>query len=371
MNERTAVQIDQVRREVAREPGRAGRRQQRAGAALRAPRPRDQAARQQRPPGGEVEDGPRWVLQAAGRPLGHQPQRDPAGPQQDSQPPQARPLTRRCPRGARPTDRASRMKPSALAAASRGPYALASRLEISTTAGAPGVPARRSATAKPSRLRQLDVEQHLISGRSRPLAAIASSPPAASPTGANPSPTQAAPEPTPGTRHTVICDTGDHASILDAVSMSRARIRPYRHNRMEKLEQMLQRAEGDGGGVLVTVDGVFSMEGDLPDLPRVAELCSGHAARLMVDEAHGVGVLGERGTGASEAFGVEDKVDLRMGTSRSRSPAAAASSPARPRSSTSCASSRGRSCSPPRPCPPPPAPHSPRCASSAPPRAVS
>jgi 8-amino-7-oxononanoate synthase len=113
---------------------------------------------------------------------------------------------------------------------------------------------------------------------------------------------------------TVICDSGDHASILDAVSMSRARIRPYRHNRMEKLEQMLERAEGDGGGVLVIVDGVFSMEGDLPDLPRVAELTSGRAARLMVDEAHGVGVLGQRGTGASEAFGVEDRVDLRMGT---------------------------------------------------------
>jgi 8-amino-7-oxononanoate synthase len=77
---------------------------------------------------------------------------------------------------------------------------------------------------------------------------------------------------------------------------------------------MLERAEGDGGGVLVVVDGVFSMEGDLPDLPRVAELTSGRAARLMVDEAHGVGVLGERGTGASEAFGVEDRVDLRMGT---------------------------------------------------------
>src|SRR5436305_317278 len=83
-----------------------------------------------------------------------------------------------------------------------------------------------------------------------------------------------------------------------------------RENDLEKLEQMLERAEGDGGGVLVIVDGVFSMEGDLPDLPRVAELTSGHAARLMVDEAHGVGVLGERGTGASEAFGVEDRVDL-------------------------------------------------------------
>jgi 8-amino-7-oxononanoate synthase len=113
---------------------------------------------------------------------------------------------------------------------------------------------------------------------------------------------------------TVICDSGDHASILDAVSMSRARIRPFRHNRMDKLEQMLQRAQGDGGGVLVVVDGVFSMEGDLAPLPEVARLCRENGARLMVDEAHGVGVLGERGAGACEAFGVEGDVDLRMGT---------------------------------------------------------
>jgi 8-amino-7-oxononanoate synthase len=113
---------------------------------------------------------------------------------------------------------------------------------------------------------------------------------------------------------TVICDSGDHASILDAVSMSRARIRPFRHNRMDKLESMLERAEDDGGGVLVVVDGVFSMEGDLCDLPPVLELSSRHGARLMVDEAHGVGVLGSRGAGACELFGVEDQVDLRMGT---------------------------------------------------------
>jgi 8-amino-7-oxononanoate synthase len=113
---------------------------------------------------------------------------------------------------------------------------------------------------------------------------------------------------------TVICDSGDHASILDAVSMSRARIRPFRHNRLDKLEAMLQRAESDGGGVLVVVDGVFSMEGDLAPIPDIVALCREHGARLMIDEAHGVGVLGARGAGASEAFGVEDEVDLRMGT---------------------------------------------------------
>ena len=117
-----------------------------------------------------------------------------------------------------------------------------------------------------------------------------------------------------GPGDTVICDSGDHASILDAVSMSRARIRPYRHNRLDKLEAMLKRAETDGGGVLVVVDGVFSMEGDLSPLPDIVALCREHGARLMVDEAHGVGVLGPRGAGACELYGVEDEVDLRMGT---------------------------------------------------------
>src|SRR3954452_3909132 len=113
---------------------------------------------------------------------------------------------------------------------------------------------------------------------------------------------------------TVICDSGDHASIMDGVMMSRARLRPFRHNRLDKLSQMLERAAGDGGGVLVVVDGVYSMEGDVCDLPPIVELCRRHGARLMVDEAHGVGVLGKRGAGACELFGLEDAVDLRMGT---------------------------------------------------------
>jgi 8-amino-7-oxononanoate synthase len=113
---------------------------------------------------------------------------------------------------------------------------------------------------------------------------------------------------------TVICDSGDHASILDGCKLSGAKLRPFRHNRMDKLEKMLQRAAEDGGGVLVVVDGVFSMEGDVCDLPRIVALCETHGARLMVDEAHGAGVLGARGAGASELFGLEDRVDLRMGT---------------------------------------------------------
>jgi 8-amino-7-oxononanoate synthase len=113
---------------------------------------------------------------------------------------------------------------------------------------------------------------------------------------------------------TVICDSGDHASILDGCRLSGARLRPFRHNRMDKLERMLERAAGDGGGVMVVVDGVFSMEGDIAPVPQIAEACQRWGARLLVDEAHGVGVLGARGAGACELFGIEDQVDLRMGT---------------------------------------------------------
>jgi 8-amino-7-oxononanoate synthase len=142
-----------------------------------------------------------------------------------------------------------------------------------------------------------------------------------------------------GPGDTVIADGGDHASILDGCLLSRAKLRPFRHNRLDKLEKMLQRAQEDGGGgnggsggdgdgnrggggdsgrgsggVLVVVDGVFSMEGDIAPLREICELCERFGARLMVDEAHGAGVLGARGAGASELLGVEEHVDLRMGT---------------------------------------------------------
>jgi 8-amino-7-oxononanoate synthase len=117
-----------------------------------------------------------------------------------------------------------------------------------------------------------------------------------------------------GPEDTVICDFADHASILDGCMLSGAKLRPFRHNQMDKLERMLERASGDGGGVLVIVDGVFSMEGDLSNLPEIVELCRRYGARLMVDEAHAVGVLGARGAGACELFGLEREVDLRMGT---------------------------------------------------------
>ena len=113
----------------------------------------------------------------------------------------------------------------------------------------------------------------------------------------------------------MIADSGDHASILDGCKLSGARLRPFRHQRLDKLERMLERAAGDGGGVLVVVDGVYSMEGDVCDVDLGGgSSAGGHGARLMVDEAHGVGVLGARGAGASELHDAEESVDLRMGT---------------------------------------------------------
>src|SRR5213076_1287163 len=117
-----------------------------------------------------------------------------------------------------------------------------------------------------------------------------------------------------GPGDTVIADSGDHASILDGCLLSRAKLRPFRHGRLDLLEKQLKRAADDGGGILVVVDGVFSMEGDLAPLHEICDLCESHGARLMVDEAHGAGVLGARGAGTSELLGVEDRVDLRMGT---------------------------------------------------------
>jgi 8-amino-7-oxononanoate synthase len=117
-----------------------------------------------------------------------------------------------------------------------------------------------------------------------------------------------------GPGDTVVVDSGDHASLLDGAILSKAKLRAFHHNRMDKLERQLERAVRDGGGVMVVVDGVFSMEGDVAPLREIAALAERFGARLMVDEAHAVGVLGARGAGASELLGVEDRVDLRMGT---------------------------------------------------------
>ncbi len=117
-----------------------------------------------------------------------------------------------------------------------------------------------------------------------------------------------------GPGDTVVVDSGDHASILDGCILARAKVRAFRHNRLDRLQRTLERAAGDGGGILVVVDGVFSTEGDVAPLPEIVELCQAHGARLMVDEAHALGVLGARGAGTSELLGVEEQVDLRMAT---------------------------------------------------------
>jgi 8-amino-7-oxononanoate synthase len=117
-----------------------------------------------------------------------------------------------------------------------------------------------------------------------------------------------------GPGDTVVVDSGDHASILDGCILSRAKLRPFRHNRVDRLEHTLEKATADGGGILVVVDGVFSMEGDVAPLPEITEISHRYGARVMVDEAHALGVLGKRGAGATELFGVEDRVDLRMAT---------------------------------------------------------
>ncbi|HEY2435865.1 MAG TPA: aminotransferase class I/II-fold pyridoxal phosphate-dependent enzyme [Solirubrobacteraceae bacterium] len=117
-----------------------------------------------------------------------------------------------------------------------------------------------------------------------------------------------------GPGDTVIADSGDHASILDGVLLSQAKLRAFKHNRLSLLERRLEAALNDGGGILVVVDGVFSSEGDIAPLPEISDLCQRFGARLMVDEAHALGVLGTRGAGACELLDVEDRVDLRMAT---------------------------------------------------------
>jgi 8-amino-7-oxononanoate synthase len=111
----------------------------------------------------------------------------------------------------------------------------------------------------------------------------------------------------------VYLDSLDHACIIDGARLSFARHAKFRHNDMDDLEAKLRVAPPEKGKLIV-VDGVFSMEGDLADLPRLAELKRRYGARLMVDDAHGLGVFGEHGRGTPEHFALEHEVDLVMGT---------------------------------------------------------
>lgn len=116
-----------------------------------------------------------------------------------------------------------------------------------------------------------------------------------------------------GRQDVVFLDALDHACIIDGARLGFGRIVKYRHNDMRDLEDKLARTS-DGLGRLIVVDGVFSMEGDLCDLPEIVRLKNRYNARLMVDDAHGLGVLGENGRGTAEHFGLEEEVDLVMGT---------------------------------------------------------
>ena len=111
-----------------------------------------------------------------------------------------------------------------------------------------------------------------------------------------------------------IVDKLDHASILDGCRLSHGEIRRFKHNNMADLEKVLKDI-GPSHGKLVIVDGVFSMEGDIAPVPEISKLCRKYGARLMVDDAHATGVMGKRGRGTCEYFGLDHKdVDLVVGT---------------------------------------------------------
>ena len=115
-----------------------------------------------------------------------------------------------------------------------------------------------------------------------------------------------------GRNDTVLVDRTDHASIIDGCRLSFGNTRKYLHNDMESLEYTLKACEGNGK--LIVIDGVFSMEGDVARLPQIVELAKKHDAVVMVDDAHGIGVMGESGRGTANHFGLTDDVHLIMGT---------------------------------------------------------
>lgn len=111
----------------------------------------------------------------------------------------------------------------------------------------------------------------------------------------------------------IICDDRDHASIVDGRRLSFSTNLKYKHNDMEDLERQLQKCRPEAVKLIV-VDGVFSMEGDLANLPEIIRLKHKYNATVMVDEAHGIGVFGKNGRGVCDYFGLTDEVDIIMGT---------------------------------------------------------
>lgn len=116
-----------------------------------------------------------------------------------------------------------------------------------------------------------------------------------------------------GRNDVIIGDKENHASIYDACRLSYAKLLRYEHSDMEDLERQLKSVPEDKG-ILIVTDGVFSMGGDICKLPEIVQLAKKYGARIMIDDAHGLGVLGEHGRGTAEHFGLEDDVDIYMGT---------------------------------------------------------
>ncbi|MGN1213001.1 MAG: aminotransferase class I/II-fold pyridoxal phosphate-dependent enzyme [Christensenellales bacterium] len=116
-----------------------------------------------------------------------------------------------------------------------------------------------------------------------------------------------------GRNDVVLCDKENHASIYDAIKLSYAKMIRYEHGDMQDLEEKLKTVPADKG-ILIVTDGVFSMSGEIAKLPEIVALKHKYGARVMVDDAHGLGVLGACGRGTAEYFGLEDEVDIIMGT---------------------------------------------------------
>lgn len=115
-------------------------------------------------------------------------------------------------------------------------------------------------------------------------------------------------------RDTILIDRSDHASIVDGTRLSFGKTYKFAHNDMEDLARVMRQITPNGGGRFVVVDGVFSMEGDIVKLPELVKIAEEFGAGVMVDDAHSVGVLGPGGRGTAEHFGLEDEVDIIMGT---------------------------------------------------------